>query len=387
MLLACVAPLGLNGYGLYLLTLTEIFALVALGLNLLTGYAGQISLCHAAFFGVGAYATAILTQKAGVPYLLSLFAGALFTTAIGALAAMPALRLKNIYLAIATLGFGVVLQKIIFEWRSLTGGGGGLALTAPRIAGYELGATGLYYLTLALMSVGLFGAWNVSRGRTGRALLVIKDSEIAAGSLGIHAARYKVDRVRHQRVLRGDRRRPVCLSRALHQSGKFQRRAVDFVPEHGGDRRTRHHRRLDPWRGVLCDRSRTVARHQGCAGPRLRPAARRGHGVHAAGTVGHAAPSLAEVSEMTRLAIEDVSVDFGGIHALRDVTFALESGSIVGLIGPNGAGKSTLLNCISGITRPTKGKRPARRGRFSRQCRRRLWRDRGSAGCSSIPSS
>jgi len=192
LLLACAAPLGLNGYGLYLLTLTEIFALVALGLNLLTGYAGQISLCHASFFGVGAYATAILTQKAGLPYLLSLFLGAVLTTAIGALAAVPALRLKNIYLAIATLGFGVVLQKIIFEWRSLTGGGSGLALTAPSIAGYELGATGLYYLTLTLMTVGLFGAWNVSRGRTGRALLVIKDSEIAAGSLGIHAARYKV---------------------------------------------------------------------------------------------------------------------------------------------------------------------------------------------------
>ena len=192
LLLAGAAPLWLNGYGLYLLTLTEIFALVALGLNLLTGYAGQISLCHASFFGVGAYSTAILTQKAGLPYLLSLFLGALLTTAIGALAAVPALRLKNIYLAIATLGFGVVLQKIIFEWRGLTGGGGGLALTAPSIAGYELGATGLYYLTLVLMTLGLFGAWNVSRGRTGRALLVIKDSEIAAGSLGIHAPRYKV---------------------------------------------------------------------------------------------------------------------------------------------------------------------------------------------------
>jgi len=192
LLFACAAPLGLNGYGLYLLTLTEIFVLVALGLNLLTGYAGQISLCHASFFGVGAYATAILTQKAGLPYLLSLLLGAFLTTAIGALAAVPALRLKNIYLAIATLGFGVVLQKITFEWRSLTGGGGGLALTPPSIAGYELGAVGLYYLTLILMTAGLFGAWNVSRGRTGRALLIIKDGEIAAGSLGIHASRYKV---------------------------------------------------------------------------------------------------------------------------------------------------------------------------------------------------
>ena len=94
------------------------------------------------FFGVGAYATAILTEKAGCALSRCRCSPArLFTTAIGALVAVPALRLKNIYLAIATLGFGVVLQKIIFEWRGLTGGGGGLALTAPNIAGYELGAT------------------------------------------------------------------------------------------------------------------------------------------------------------------------------------------------------------------------------------------------------
>jgi branched-chain amino acid transport system permease protein len=190
--LACAAPFVLNGYGLYVLTLTGVFALVALGLNLLTGYAGQISLCHAAFFGVGAYATAILTQKAGVPYLLSILAGGLFTAAVGAIVAVPAMRLRSLYLAIATLGFGVVLQKIIFEWRSLTNGGGGLALSAPNIGGYELGATGLYYLTLGFVVLGLWGAWNVSRGRTGRALLIIKESEIAAGALGIPAARYKV---------------------------------------------------------------------------------------------------------------------------------------------------------------------------------------------------
>ncbi len=190
--LACVAPVWLNGYGLYLLTLTAIFAIVALGLNLLTGYAGQISLCHAALFGVGAYATALLTSKAGWPYLVALPAGALLTTAIGAIVAVPALRLKNLYLAIATLGFGVVLQKTIFEWRSLTGGGGGLSLTPPTIAGRELGATGLYYLALAFLVLGLWGAWNLSRGRTGRALRLIKESEIAAASLGIHIARYKV---------------------------------------------------------------------------------------------------------------------------------------------------------------------------------------------------
>jgi branched-chain amino acid transport system permease protein len=118
--------------------------------------------------------------------------GALLTTAIGAAVAVPALRLKNLYLAIATLGFGVVLQKTIFEWRSLTGGGGGLSLAPPTIAGHELGATGLYYLALAFLVLGLWGAWNLSRGRTGRALRLIKESEIAAASLGIHIARYKV---------------------------------------------------------------------------------------------------------------------------------------------------------------------------------------------------
>ncbi|TCU73365.1 amino acid/amide ABC transporter membrane protein 2 (HAAT family) [Bradyrhizobium sp. R2.2-H] len=189
---ACVAPFVLNGYGLYVLTLTGVFALVALGLNLLTGYAGQISLCHAAFFAVGAYATAILTQSVGVPYLLSLLVAALFTACVGAVVAVPAMRLKSLYLAIATLGFGVVLQKIIFEWRGLTNGGGGLALSPPVIAGYELRAMGLYYLTLAVVTLGIWGAWNVSRGRTGRALLIIKESEIAAGALGIPAARYKV---------------------------------------------------------------------------------------------------------------------------------------------------------------------------------------------------
>ena len=192
LVLACLAPFWLNGYALYLLNLTAIFAIVALGLNLLTGYAGQISLCHAAFFGVGAYATVLLTTKAGVPYLIALPLGAVLTTAIGAVAAIPALRLKNLYLAIATLGFGVVLQKTIFEWRSLTGGGGGLSLTPPIVAGYELGATGLYYLTLLFLVLGLWAAWNVSRGRTGRALRLIKESEIAAASLGIHIARYKV---------------------------------------------------------------------------------------------------------------------------------------------------------------------------------------------------
>ena len=323
---ACAAPFVLNGYGLYLLTLTGVFALVALGLNLLTGYAGQISLCHAAFFGVGAYATAILTQKVGLPYLLSILVGGLLTACVGAVVAVPAMRLKSLYLAIATLGFGVVLQKIIFEWRGLTNGGGGLALSPPAIAGYELGATGLYYLTLALVTLGIWGAWNVSRGRTGRALLIIKESEIAAGALGIPAARYKVIAF------------AISAFYAAVAGGLFAYLVRYINPENfsvglsiaflsmvvigglgtiGGS---------IVGRRLLRHRSRALARHQGCARPRVRPAAGHRDGAHAAGPVGTGTPSRAEDVRMARLSIENVSVDFGGIHALRDVSFELETG-------------------------------------------------------------
>jgi branched-chain amino acid transport system permease protein len=187
------APLAFSSYTIYLLNLTAIFGLVALGLNVLTGFAGQISLGHAAFFGIGAYATGLLAEKLGVPFVLALPLAGLATTAVGALAAIPALRLKSLYLAIATLGFGVVVQKILFEWRSLTGGGGGFELTAPRLGPLTLSSgTHMYYLTVAILCFGVWTASNLARLRTGRAMILLRDSEIAAGTLGISVARYKI---------------------------------------------------------------------------------------------------------------------------------------------------------------------------------------------------
>ncbi len=191
--LLVAAPFVLNGYMLYVLTLVGIFSLVGLGLNLLTGYAGQISLAQAAFFGVGAYATAIPTERLGVPFPLSLLAGSLFTAALGALAGMPALRLKSLYLAIATLGYGLILQKILFEWRGLTGGGGGMELKPASIGPISLASgPAMYFVVLAVVCLGTWMAANVARGRTGRALAMIRASEIAAGSLAISTPRYKI---------------------------------------------------------------------------------------------------------------------------------------------------------------------------------------------------
>jgi len=189
---AATAVFG-GGYFVYVLNLTGIFALVAIGLALLTGFSGQISLGHAGFFAIGAYASALLAQRLGLPFWLAIPLAGAFATAIGALIALPALRLKNLYLAIATLGFGIVTQKMIFEWRSLTGGGGGMQVPAPMLFGLSLadGArmTGVIALTLA---AGTWAAYRIARGRTGRALTMLRDSEVAAACTGIHVARYKV---------------------------------------------------------------------------------------------------------------------------------------------------------------------------------------------------
>lgn len=190
-----VAGTGLfgGGYFVYVLSLIGIFGLIALGLNILTGFSGQISLGHAGFFAIGAYASALVTQRLGVPFWASIpLAGAL-ATLVGALIALPALRLKSLYLAIATLGFGIVTQKLIFEWRSLTGGGGGLTVPPPMLGSVSLaeGSRMLWVIALTL-AAGTWGALRLARGRTGRALTMLRESEAAAGCIGIHVARYKV---------------------------------------------------------------------------------------------------------------------------------------------------------------------------------------------------
>ena len=192
LLVAATAAFG-GGYFVYVLNLTGIFALVAIGLALLTGFSGQISLGHAGFFAIGAYASALLAQRLGLPFWIAIPAAGVLATAIGALVALPALRLKNLYLAIATLGFGIVTQKLIFEWRTLTGGGGGLQVPPPMLFGVSLaeGArmTGVIAVALA---AGTWAAYQLARGRTGRALTMLRQSETAAACTGIQVARYKV---------------------------------------------------------------------------------------------------------------------------------------------------------------------------------------------------
>ena len=163
----------------------------SVGLMLLVGYTGQVSLGHAAFMAIGGYAHVILL-KLGVPFLASLLCAMLISGAIGLALGLPALRMTGLYLAIATLAFAFIVEHVIGHWKSLTGGHGGIEVPDPVMFGAKLGGvTPFYYVCLALLVVTILGAANLLRGRIGRAWRALRDSETAALSMGINVALYK----------------------------------------------------------------------------------------------------------------------------------------------------------------------------------------------------
>lgn len=185
------APLLVSEYVLSQMQFVCIYAIVGLGLMLLVGYTGQISLGHAAFLAVGAYTEALLQSK-GVPFVLSISCAALFAAAIGVIVGLPALRLKGIYLAIATLAFNVIVEEIITRWDAVTGGSRGMHLKAVQLFGYPLTSdASFYYLCLALTALACLALINILRSPTGRAFVAIRDSEISASCMGVNLAKYK----------------------------------------------------------------------------------------------------------------------------------------------------------------------------------------------------
>ena len=183
-----------NQYYFTLLNFIGIHTLLVVGLNLLLGYAGQISLGHAAFFGLGAYTSGILTATYGVNPWLALLAGLVISGLAALLIGIPALKLRGYYLAMATLGFGIIVYIILNEAGHLTGGPSGLAgIPSLSIAGFPLDTPQRLYL-LIWFTVGVIMALsaNLVNSRAGRALRALHDSEAAAESLGVDTARMKL---------------------------------------------------------------------------------------------------------------------------------------------------------------------------------------------------
>jgi branched-chain amino acid transport system permease protein len=169
------------------------FALAVVGLNLLMGFAGQVSLGHAGFLGIGAYAVAVLPTHLGIPAWLSLFAGAALSGLVAFAVGKPILRLKGHYLAVATLGFGLLVAIVLTNEAAWTGGPDGMAVPALTLFGWRPhGAAAWYWVGAAVFLGGFVLAQNLMNSPSGRALQAIHDSEIAASVLGIDVARKKL---------------------------------------------------------------------------------------------------------------------------------------------------------------------------------------------------
>lgn len=191
-LLMLLAPSFLSRYQLSILNEMGIAAIGAMGLNLLTGYTGQISLGHGAFLAIGAYTSGLLTGKAGIPIFLSIPLSGLMAAGLGFIVGIPSLRLKGLYLALGTLAFGFVVEYILFHW-GLTQGDMGMPVDRIRLGPFALHTEkGYFYFIMAFVSIATLCAKNLVRSKIGRAFMAIRDRDIAAEALGISLAKYKI---------------------------------------------------------------------------------------------------------------------------------------------------------------------------------------------------
>jgi branched-chain amino acid transport system permease protein len=192
--IALLIPFFLGSFRVAQFTLVLSYAVAVLGLNLLLGYSGQISLGHGAFFALGAYTTAILVADAGWPHLAAVPAAAVVCGVAGFLVGIPALRLHGLYLALVTLGLAVAFPQLVKRFDGLTGGSQGLSIappSAPAFLDWLAEDQFLYLFNLAILIPMFLLAMGLVRGSVGRALIAIRDNEIAAKTFGVNVARYK----------------------------------------------------------------------------------------------------------------------------------------------------------------------------------------------------
>lgn len=190
--LLLVMPAFLSPFFLGELAYVFILCVASLGLMFLTGYTGQVSLGHAAFLAIGAYVQAWMLAR-GLPWPVALALAGLLTGGVGVLIGIPAIRVSGLYLAMVTLAFSIIVEHVIGQWSSVTGGFTGMPVEDPRLLGIPLsGPKAFYYTCLAVLVLVLLGLLNLLRSATGRAMVGVRDSEAAAYALGIHVQAHKV---------------------------------------------------------------------------------------------------------------------------------------------------------------------------------------------------
>lgn len=181
-------------YTMHVANLSLIYAMVSLSLNMLTGCTGLFCAGHLAFYGIGAYASALITTKLGVSVWIGYIAAGCIAALCSLILGLPSIRLRGLYLAVSTLAFAEITYQVLLNWRSLTNGSSGvISIPAPAIAGFQFNTyQRYYYLILMVLVIMIILCHNLINSRVGRALLSIRESESASSAMGVNTTRYKI---------------------------------------------------------------------------------------------------------------------------------------------------------------------------------------------------
>lgn len=186
-------PLWMGNRWLSVSNLIFITIIAVTGLNILTGYCGQLSIGHAGFVAVGAYTSAVLMSKFNLPFPVTFLSAGLLAGVVGLLFGIPSVRVKGFYLAISTIAAQIIIIWVIEHWAGVTGGHNGMSVPLATIGGLEFGSqTSRFYLILIVAILVIFGAKNLARTRVGRAFVAVRDNDLAAEVMGINLFRYKL---------------------------------------------------------------------------------------------------------------------------------------------------------------------------------------------------
>ena len=375
-----VMALTVNPYYAFVLANVALLAVVGIGLNLLMGLSGQVSFGHVGFYAVGAYAVAILTSKAGLSFWLAWPIAVVLAGAMGALLALPALRVKGPYLAMITIAFGFIVEHAIVEMRDLTGGQNGIMGIGSPTLGPVAGEQAVALLALLSAVVVLAGYAWLSRGTWGAALRAVRDSETAAESIGLNPLAVKVVAFALSAAcagLAGGLFAPLSGFVTPHTFGFVQSILFVLVVMLGGAGSV-----AGPLVGALIvgllpellsslEEYRLLffggllllvlwAAPDGMVGlvqRQWRRLLQRLRGASAAPWQPARAPEGFTLPTRARqvLAAQGLTMQFGGVRAVGDLSLQARTAAVTSLIGPNGAGKSTALNVLSGYYQPTAG--------------------------------
>ena len=364
-----------NTYYLYVGASVALLTVVTAGLNVLVGFTGQISLGHAGFYAIGAYTAALLVVRAGIHPVGAAAAAILLAAVAGAGVAGAALRVTGPYLAMVTIAFGIIVEGLLVEWVSVTGGPGGI-FNIPKLPLQRH-----YWIILAAAAAALWHVANLRRSAWGRAFLAVRGSEVAAESLGLSAYYVRIVAFTVSAAFAGAGGALFAFLNGYVSPDSFTlQTSIVFLLAllFGGEGRVAGPAvgslvltllpelltgmadyRLILYGGLLLLSIYWLP--SGVVGAVSRGGAEGWDGVLLPATAGQ--PDLRTTggsggegeSSRKLLRVEDLRLSFGGVAALADVSLSVPDRGIHAVIGPNGAGKTTLLNVLSGYYAPSGG--------------------------------